>query len=279
MKKALGICSLALLVSCSKVPTGNVGVKVYLLGKERGVDTEILSPGRYFIGWNQDLFLFPTFTQTYVWTEGNKRAIRFQTAEGLDVSSDVGIIYHIDPSKIPDIFQKYRKGINEITHIYLRNIVRDSLINQSSVLQIETVYGRGKADLITSVQREVSEQVAPLGIIIEKVYWAGELRLPEVVSKSIHSKIQATQLSQQRQNEIATAKAEADKMIEQARGESTSITMRAKAEADAIKIRGEAISSNPRVIDLEAINKWNGDVPKIMGGGAVPFVSFDKYVE
>ncbi len=70
MKKIL--CSLMIMatcVGCSKVPAGNVGIKVYLLGKSKGVDTEELPVGRYWIGINEELYKFPTFTQNYVWTK------------------------------------------------------------------------------------------------------------------------------------------------------------------------------------------------------------------
>ena len=126
------IMAFAALSGCSKVPAGNVGVKVYLLGGEKGVDSEVLRVGRYWIGINEDLFLFPTFTQNYVWTkdatEGSPtdESITFQTQEGLGVNADIGISYHIDTDKVSLIFQKYRKGVDEITDIYLRNMVRDA---------------------------------------------------------------------------------------------------------------------------------------------------------
>ena len=273
--KSLAIASLLLVTACSKVPTGNVGVKVYLLGGNKGVDSETLTPGRYWIGWNQDLFLFPTYTQTYVWSKRYHQEINFQTIEGLEVSSDVGIIYSIDKTKVVDIFQKYRKGIDEITDTYLRNIVRDSLMKKSSLLSIETVYGKGKAELIEAVQADVTQQVRDIGIMVEKIYFAGELRLPATVTASINSKIQATQIAQQRQNEVQTAKAEADKMIEAARGEAESLRMRTEAEANAIRIKGEALAQNPKVIELEAINKWDGSVPQIVGSGSVPFINME----
>ena len=274
IKRLSALSAVLLLTACSKVPTGNVGVKVYLLGSDKGVDSEILTPGRYFIGINQELYLFPTYTQTYVWSKKYGQEINFQTVEGLEVSSDVGIIYSIDHSKVTDIFQKYRRGIDEITDTYLRNIVRDSLMKKSSGLPIETVYGKGKAELIEDVQRDVSDQVRDIGIIIERIYWAGELRLPDAVTSSINSKIQATQIAQQRQNEVATAKAEADKTIEAARGESESIRLKAIAEADAIRIKGAALAQNPKVIELEAINKWDGSVPQV-SSGAVPFINMN----
>ena len=97
------------LAGCSKVPAGNVGIKVYLLGKSKGVDTEVLPVGCYWIGVNEELYLFPTFQQNYVWTkspnEGSKNdeSLTFQTIEGMSVNADVGISYHLDPNLIPNV--------------------------------------------------------------------------------------------------------------------------------------------------------------------------------
>ena len=38
---------MTMITSCSKVPAGNVGIKFYLLGKDKGVDYDVLTPGRY----------------------------------------------------------------------------------------------------------------------------------------------------------------------------------------------------------------------------------------
>ena len=65
----LAVFVFAAFTGCSKVPAGNVGIKVFLLGGAKGVDSQELGPGRYWIGWNEDLFLFPTWTQSYVWTK------------------------------------------------------------------------------------------------------------------------------------------------------------------------------------------------------------------
>lgn len=282
MKRFLILVALILATAaCSKVPAGNVGIKAYLLGGSKGVDTEELGPGRYWIGINEELYLFPTFTQNYTWTKAcadgdcTNEELGFQTVEGLAVTADVGISYRIDPARAALIFQKYRKGVDEITDLYLRNMVRDSLVKNASNMPVESVYGAGKTKLIEQVQRDVVAQVSPLGIVVEKVYWVGELRLPEVVAQSINAKIKATQMAQQRQNEVAQAKAEADKTIEAARGTAESNLTIARAEAEAIRIKGAALSQNPDILRMTAIEKWNGTLPRITGAGAVPFINVD----
>ena len=264
------------VAACSYVPAGNVGIKVNLLGGDKGVDSEVLGVGRYWIGWNEELYVFPTFMQNYVWTAGvdegspNDESISFQTADGMTANADIGISYSIDPEKVSIIFQTYRRGVDEITDTFLRNMVRDALVKQASNKPIEYVYGAGKADLIAAVQKDVADQVAPLGINIGKIYWIGEIRLPPTVIDSINAKNAATQMAQQRQNEVAQAKAEADKKIEDARGEAESILRVAEAQAKANKLLAESLTTE--FVQYQAITKWDGQLPKMTGSSAVPFI-------
>lgn len=274
MKKlfALSLLSLA-VVGCSKVPAGNVGVKFNLYGGDKGVQTTELPPGRYWVGINEELYLFPTFTQNYTWTqEGKDESLSFQTVEGLNVGADVGITYYVDPNKVTSVFQKYRKGIDEITNTFLRNMVRDALVTQGSRLGIESVYGSGKSELMDKVLADVQRQTQDIGIVVEKLYWVGNLRLPDSVVASINSKIEATQKSEQRRNEIAQTEAEAEKARAAAQGEADAKLALAKAEAEAIRIKGEAIRNNPNVIQLNAIDRWDGKLP-VYSGEATPLIS------
>jgi len=277
----LGI-SLLSLAGCGKVPAGNVGVKVYLLGGSKGVDSEVLTPGRYFIGWNEDLYLFPTFTQNYVWTKDSRpgsetdESFTFQTKEGMAVTADIGISYAIRPESVSTIFQKYRRGVDEITDTFLRNMVRDALVVEASKLPIESVYGAGKEDLIKSVENRVKSQVNELGINIERIYWINSLELPPEVVGLINAKIGATQKTQQRQNEIEQVKAEAQKAIEEARGLAESVKLRAQAEAEANRIINQSLTDD--LVRYKALEKWDGVLPRMTGGGAVPFIDVEKTI-
>lgn len=284
------------LSACHKVPAGNVGVLFNLYGSEKGVDTQIVGPGRYWLSPNEELFLFPTFTQNYNWTydwvdkngdgkldanELSDESLRFQSIEGLSINADVGISYAISPPRVVDIFQKYRKGVEEITDIYLRSMVRDALVTHASTMTAEEIYGPGRTELIAKAQATVREQVGPLGIVVEKVYWNGALRLPAELQAAITAKVQAVQKAQQRENEVAQAKAEAQKAVEAARGEADSKLLIAEAEAKAIKIRAEALRSNPELPTLvmaeaqkEAVSRWNGVLPtQMIPGGALPILN------
>jgi regulator of protease activity HflC (stomatin/prohibitin superfamily) len=245
-------------------------VKVYLLGGNKGVDTEELGVGRYWIGWNEELYIFPTYTQNYVWSADSREgspddeSITFQTKEGLSVNADIGIAYHIDPNKVNDIFQKYRKGVEEITDIYLRNIVRDAFVVASSNKPVEFVYGEGKAALRDEVESIVKSKVEPIGIIIEQISFVGDLRLPGSVITALNAKIEATQTAQRVENQVREAEAEARKKIAAAQGEAESIKLVALAQAEANKILSNSITAT--LVEYKRIEKWNGIMPTYMAG-------------
>lgn len=271
----IGLLAILLMTACHKVPAGNVGIKFNLYGSDKGVQTQELPPGRYWPGINTEFYNFPTYTQTRVWSHDDEKdeSLTFGTVEGLTVNADVGITYHIDPSKVTTLFQTYRKGLDEITDLYLRNMVRDALVQQASTMGVESVYGKGKADLIEKVQDQVRTEIAGKGIVVEKVYWTGKLNLPENVVKSINAKIQATQMAEQRKNEVAQAQAEAQKVEAEAQGQANAKLALAEAEAKAISLRGDALRNNPGIAELNAIEKWDGKLPVYQLSGATPFIN------
>lgn len=278
-----GLMGLLLLsvAACEKVTAGNVGIKVNLLGSDKGVQQEVLGPGRYWIGWNEELYKFPTFSQTVVWEA--EQAIGFQTREGMNVDADIGITYSIDGEKVPQVFQRYRRGVDELTDVVIRNAVQDAMVNRSSPLDVKSVYGEGKVLLLTQVTDDVREKFAPEGINIESLSWRSEVRVPPQVLDAINATIEADQQSQRRRNEVASAKAEADKKIEEARGETESTKLRTAAEVDRITRSAEAQakaneelakSLTAELIRSQEIQAWDGKLPIYMGGDSpIPFIN------
>lgn len=260
--RRLGIVAIIplLLSACSTVPSGHVGIKVYLLGGDKGVDMEELGVGRYWIGWNEELYLFPTFQQNYVWTKSgdkgspNDESITFQTVEGMSVNADFGISYNVDPNKVPMLFQKYRRGLDEITDTFLRNMVRDALNKRASRLPVESVYGAGKQSLIDSSQQDVARQVIAQGLIVDRLYLINDFRLPPKVVDALNAKIEATQKAQQRENEVAEAFAQA--RIDSARAMGTKM-----------KQQLESQTLTPTLLQKMWLDKWDGHLPSVLAGG------------
>lgn len=251
------------------VPAGFVGVKVDLYGDEKGVQQNVVGVGKYWLTWNEEIYQFPTFNQLHVY----EQPFNFQTKDSMSVSAKVGVEYYVDQSKVSTVFQTYRKGVDEITQVNIRQNIADALIKDSGKMDIGTLAGEGRSLLLDSVTKSVKAKLDPIGIVIVKLSWTDDLTYPPQVTASINAKIEATQKTLLRENEIAQTEAEAKKAVAAAKGEADSIRLRAEAEAAAITLRGEALRSNPEVLQLEAIGKWNGILPQYMTEGAsTPFV-------
>ena len=270
IKVTLSIAAIAILSACTKVPAGNVGVKFDLYGGDKGVTGEVVGPGKYWLGWNEEMYLFPTFTQNTVWTKDSApgsetdESITFQDKEGTQINADVGISYAIKADKADTVFQKYRKGVDEITDTYVRNMVRDAINSETSTMDVADVYGPGKEKLMSNVTERVRLQVSDIGIIVEKIYWIGAMRLPPTITTAINSKIEATQKAQQRENELQTATAQAQIEREKARGEADAKVIAAKGEAEANRLVQASLTTE--LVEYTKANKWNGVLPTTTGG-------------
>jgi regulator of protease activity HflC (stomatin/prohibitin superfamily) len=263
-------------VACSKVPAGNVGVKVYLLGGSKGVDSEVLGVGRYWIGLNEELYIYPTFQQTRTYTQKDTdespgdESFTFQTSEGMVCNMDLGVTFSINREKISALFQKYRRGVDEIQSVVIKNAMRDALVSITSKMPVESVYGEGKADMINKVEDQVRLTLKDAGILIEKVYLVGSIRLPGNVVEALNSKIEATQRAQQRENELREAEAQAKKNVAEADGKAKSMIAIAEAESKANSLKQKTLTKE--LIEYEAVQRWNGVMPTVTSG-AIPFLN------
>ena len=250
------------------VPAGYVGVRVNLYA-DKGVQNEVLGTGRYIVGINQQLFRFPTFNQL----ENYKQPFVFQSSDAMEIKARVGVEYNINPEKVATIFTTYRKGIDDITQINLRQYISDGLIKHAVKMDINELTQGGKSKLLDDVTQEIKTKLEPVGIRIIKLSWTDDLTYPEQVRQSINAKIEATQRALLRENEVAQSKAEAEKLRVAAQGEADARITKAKAEAEAIAIKAKALRDNPDILQLNAIDKWNGVLPQYLTSGSpVPFV-------
>lgn len=266
----LVIGSLFSMSSCSTVPAGAVGIKFYLLGGAKGVDYEPVGPGRYYIGVNEKLYIFPTRMQNKTWTNDeredspSKEGFEFQSCEGMKLDANVGIEYCIQKADVPKIFETYKRGLDEITDKVLRNATRDAFNMASSTRTAEQMYGKGKVEFMNEVSRLVKEKASDKFITITDIYLIGNIGIPKEVTKALNRKIEAKQLAEQKQNELASAEADAKKLKAKAQGEAQAILVKAQAQAKANKLINSSLT--PALVEYKKILKWNGTLPQVTGG-------------
>jgi regulator of protease activity HflC (stomatin/prohibitin superfamily) len=266
------LCLLAITAGCSKVPAGYTGVIVNLMGSDKGVAPTETSVGYKWLTWNEELFLFPTFNQNI-----NIGVVTFQDKDGMKISTPIGMTLRAKPGSAPLLFQTYRKSMDEIVQVNVPQVIRTAFNNTASKLTAEEIYGPNKERFLKDVEARVRDHFDGKGIVVESLYLNGEIGLPEKVVAALNLKIEATQKTAQRQNEVAQVIAEADKAREEAKGLKDAAVLRAQGEAESLNIRGEALRKNPGVVELNAIEKWDGKLPVYMTSGtATPFIGVGK---
>ncbi|MDR6848354.1 regulator of protease activity HflC (stomatin/prohibitin superfamily) [Sphingomonas sp. BE270] len=255
--------------SCSRVEPGHVGIKVSNFGSSAGVSDHALGVGWYFTPVGTNIYEYPIYTSTYAWTKssteqsGNDEEFPFQDRNGLNLSADVSVAYRVDPVKAPILFQKYRIDMAGIVAGPLRNAVRSALNEEAAGLGIEEIYGPKKAALLSAVQRDVARYFEPVGLHVEQLYWASNIRVPDQVLSQINTKIANEQAALAAQANVATVKANADARIADAEG-----------KAKASQIEGDALRANPAILRQRAIEKWDGKLPTYSAGsGQLPFIT------
>ncbi|WP_436923219.1 SPFH domain-containing protein [Klebsiella pneumoniae] len=272
MKKAIMASIIALsaigLVGCDRVEPGNVGIKVNKLGDDKGVG-EVVGVGRYWTGWNTEVYIFPTFKQMKTYED----AFNFQMSDGTTIGYHIGVAYKVDPTKVTTVFQTYRKGVDDITDTDLRQKIADALNRLASRMSTDKFIDGGKAELLENALKEIQSDMGPVGIQVISLSYVGRPEYPPTVIESINAKVTANQKTLQREQEVKQREAEANMLRAEADGQADAKLKLAEAEAKSIQIRGQAMRENPEVLQLEAINKWNGTLPQYMTSGTnTPFI-------
>jgi regulator of protease activity HflC (stomatin/prohibitin superfamily) len=262
---SFGMCSM------ERVESGNVGVRVNQLGSGAGVSPTPLNVGWYFTPPGVSIYEYPVFTNTKAW-KGDER-FTFQDRNGMTISADVSVAYRADPAKAPMLFQKYRSGIDTLLEGPVRQTLRQSVVAEASQLTVDQIYGNQKAAVIERARQRANRYLNPFGLVIEQLFWDSNINLPESVQNQIAARVENEQRAIATQAQVATATANANIEKAKAEGYATSILVRAKAEAEATRLKGEAAKASPEYVELEAIKKWNGSVPQIVGSQSqVPFI-------
>ncbi len=251
-----------------RVNPGEVGVVVNMMGAHKGAEDQEKTVGLHFIAPWKELYRFPIFEQNHQWT-GEDR-FTFQTSEGLPVSAEIGITYHLDPNKVHVLFSRYRRGMNEITHLFIRNNIRDLVNRYSSKMKIENLMGEEKEEFFNKVHEGLRKELEKIGFIVTHIYTIGQFNVPENVKEALNNKIAATQRAQQRENELREAEAQARKVVAEAEGEAKSKLIRAQADAESNNLLSRSITRD--LLQWNAIKKWDGKMPNAMSGQAMPFI-------
>lgn len=261
----IGLVAVGLLSACFvQIEPGEVGVQT-LFGKVQG---KVLTEGLNLVNPLVDVVHFDVRTQNYTMSgihdEGQKQgddAIRVLTADGLEVVIDLSVLYHIIPSKAPEILQTIGLDITDkIVRPLARTKIRDNAVFYDAV----ALYSTKRDEFQQKIFATIEKDFAARGIVLEQLLLRN-ITLPESVRLTIESKINAEQESQKMKFVLDKERQEAERKRVEAQGIAdyqriiTSSLSNELLQYEQIKAQKElALSNNAKVV--------------IMGGKNVPIL-------
>ncbi len=214
----IALVVLGLLSACTvQIDPGQVGVQA-LFGK---VQTGYLTDGLSFVNPLISITRFDTRTQNYTMSaihdEGDKSGddgIRVLSADGLEVTFDLTVLYRLDASMAPEVLRTI--GVNyteKVVRPITRTKIRDFAANYDAV----ALYSSKREEFQTRLAEALTKEFQVRGLILEDLL-VRNVALPTSVKQAIEAKINAEQESQKMKFVLEKEKQEADRKRVEAQG-------------------------------------------------------------
>ena len=248
MKRFNSVCMFSLLVAamsltscCERIDAGSEGILVNLYGSDKGVDDVSLVTGRvWYNPLTEEVYEYPTFVQTIDYP-----AFTINAKDGSEFTVDPTVSLKMVDGNAPKVFKKYRKELNDIINGTLFNYVKDAFRIQLNKYTTDQIVSN--RDMVErAIEAQLSKALAKEHFHLEQL--TSGLKYPNSIVEAVNQKNKAIQEAQRALNEVAVKKAEAEKMLVQARAE---------REANELK----SASLTPAILKKIWIEKWDGKLP------------------
>jgi regulator of protease activity HflC (stomatin/prohibitin superfamily) len=248
-------------VSCSMktVDTGFRGVQVRF-GKVMG---EGLPEGLYFVN--------PLTTHIH---EIDTRILKWEseaqayTRDVQQATLQFTLNYRLDPAKAHIVFQQVGSdwGSKLVGQVVLEEMKRE--VGQHEA--VDLISQRDAA--ARKIETNVSSLLLKRNIVVTG-FQLTNIDYTQEFEHAVEAKVIAQQKAIEEQNRTVQIREQAAQKVETAKGNAESTLLIAKADAESISVRARALEQNAKLVQWEAVQKWNGQLPQYMLGGAVPFVN------
>jgi regulator of protease activity HflC (stomatin/prohibitin superfamily) len=249
------ITSLILFMSCERIDAGHVGVKVNLYGSQKGVDGITEVTGMVFYNpLTTKVYEFPTFVQHKEYTEDESFTINSKDGSEFRVSPIVN--YQVISDKVPFIFGKYRRSLDQIENGFLKTAVYDAFrIATNGYTADSLISNREGFEL--KVRSILEKQLNEEGFMIQQ--FTSNLEYPKTFIDAINAKNNAVQQALKAENDVKTAEANAKIKVANAEGNAKALLTKAKAESEAYRLKQQTLTT--LLIQQQFIEKWDGKLP------------------
>jgi regulator of protease activity HflC (stomatin/prohibitin superfamily) len=241
----------------------------------RGVNDEELHTGWHIVmPWNSVYTMDKTvwvYTCAHSSKEGSKPdadAIWAPTKDGIKMGFDVSVSWRIIANEASWIYANISENDGGDSGRYLwleENVIRPKLksamaLTVSEYTPIEA-YSTKRQQIQDHIIKKMRDEVKGYKLIIEQVDMREVFYNPEY-----ETAINAKKLAEQEVLRLVEVTRQKEEQLKQASINKDIAIQQAEGEAKSLQIKGTSIAQNPKIIELEWINKWDGKLPNYMMG-------------
>lgn len=277
----IGIIALLLVIgffnSYSVISPGNTGVIFNMwTGSLRTVPQGIA----WKIPWVTQVQSYPTALRTYTMVrrsgEGSTSvddSIDLPTKEGQHITQDISVTFNTSEDKAAQVFKAFRGAdMVDIEATFVRRTIITVAQNAAGQMSLSEVISAKRSELQDTIQKNLAGEIEKMGFHLDKVN-LGASHLPQSLETQMQQKMAAQQQAQQAEYELQKQQMLAKAEVAKAEGEAQSILVRAKAQSEANRLLQATLTHN--LIQIKAIEKWNGILPQV-SGGSTPFINLQN---
>jgi regulator of protease activity HflC (stomatin/prohibitin superfamily) len=176
--------------------------------------------------------------------------------------------FHINPSFVNDLYQKVGLDFaNKVIDPAFNDFVKEVV----PIYQITEILPK-REEVRKRAMTKLGENLARYHIIVDDIYFAN-IRFSPEYEKAVEAKQVAQQQVETQRQVLFQREIEAQQKVATAKGEAESILVVAQGQAKANEALSRSIS--PILVQYKTIEKWNGILPQVSGGG-IPLIDLGK---
>lgn len=182
--------SIVLWNSFIVIPAGMTGV-YQLFGK---VSDNELHSGFHIINPLADVVLMTIRTEQYTMSASHEDptpadSIDTLTKEGLKVTLDMTVLYHLDEAKASDVYKTLGEDYQEKI---VRTEARSTIREVASLYEAKDIYSERREEVVKKIEVKMRAAMEPRGMILESVLVRNVI-LPAMLTTAIEAKLTAEQ--------------------------------------------------------------------------------------
>jgi hypothetical protein len=267
--KPLGLFILGIILSSvqpfaiEKIDAGHKGLKINLVGDQRGVSSYQYKTGWVVYNtWTEQVLEFPTYQQ-HIEYEDQGVILK----GGFSATIKPTFNYSLREDAIGDMFVNLRRDIKEVEQGWLKNAIIGAVNDVANTWEVDSIFNHRQA-FEAAIVIECNNRLS-------KWFNVSQLRTnivpPESLQEAIISKTKAIQQAEAAEQQALTAIAEGKRKVAVARADSAETIINAQAAALSMKIKQRELT--PLYVEYVKAQAWDGKLPKTMAGSSGTFLN------